>query len=238
MNPEIFAFGIMVVTSLLAVLATATAIRSIEGSKRPAATRHPPCYSRWHYSYFSRCWAIPSHERMRRRPRKHRVVGSTPTRPTSGNSRKPASLRAFLLSKGVHVPNGHVSTRGARLSLDVDFSGCSAVLNPGWWHSKRFSPEEVSNLPRVSLQAPSDEWVVEPSVTIIAPSQIPDGSRTFLIVLIGGRFSQHALPRANGRPGPRARATPAPHVTREQRPLQRDSRDSPRDPQSHRSKGL
>lgn len=37
MNPERFAFGIMVVTSLLAVLATATAIRSMEGSKRPAA---------------------------------------------------------------------------------------------------------------------------------------------------------------------------------------------------------
>lgn len=37
MNPVRFVFGIMIVTNLLAVLATALSIRAREGSRRPAA---------------------------------------------------------------------------------------------------------------------------------------------------------------------------------------------------------
>lgn len=39
---------------------------------------------------------------------KHKVVGSSSTRPTSENSRKPASQRAFLFPKHDRVPNCHL----------------------------------------------------------------------------------------------------------------------------------
>jgi hypothetical protein len=50
---------------------------------------------------------------------KHKVVGSSPTRPTSRNTRKPAFQQAFLLSRHVQVPNRHMiihvsSLRSAR----------------------------------------------------------------------------------------------------------------------------